>query len=91
MARGVVNVVVLANGMKFCVLNRWVWGLMSNVPFICMEFCGKGDLRQVGVARGVVNVVVLSNGINLHSTRGDLGWVWLGVWLMRLNGSVPFM
>ncbi len=27
---------------------------ISNVPFICMEYCDKGDLRQVGVAAGVV-------------------------------------
>ena len=26
---------------------------MGNVPFICMEYCDKGDLRQVGVVMGV--------------------------------------
>lgn len=31
---------------------------MVNVPFICMEYCDRGDLRQVGVVRVVAVGVV---------------------------------
>lgn len=29
----------------------------NNVPFICMEYCDKGDLRQVGVVGGVACIL----------------------------------
>ncbi len=30
---------------------------MTNTPFICMEFCDGGDLRQVGVARPIFSIL----------------------------------
>ena len=46
---------------------------MGNVPFICMEYCDKGDLRQVGVVMGVYD-----QGDRWVWSMNDQGdrWVW---------------
>lgn len=54
----------------------------NNVPFIFMEYCDVGDLRQVGVVRGVVFTMnpwgIMCCSFVWSTVMWETWWVWSG-------------